>query len=64
MFEQYKIYKVKENMSLEEVIDKYSAEYYINLTFKPNGNVELFIGSEKAKRTATEENRFKTSDNE
>lgn len=32
---------------LTEVIEKASEKYYIDVTFKPNGCVEVFIGSER-----------------
>lgn len=30
-----------------EIIDKYKDEYYLDITQKPNGDVEIFVGSKR-----------------
>ncbi len=33
-----------------EIIDKYKDDYYLHITQKPNGDVEIFIGSKREKK--------------
>ena len=47
MFELFRNYKCEEPISLKEVIDQYADKYYLDVMYKPNGNVEIFIGSNK-----------------
>ena len=46
MFEFMYAKKIKKD-SIMEVIDKYKDDYYLNVTYKPNGITEIFIGSKK-----------------
>ncbi len=46
MFEFMYAKKIREDMIME-IIDKYKDDYYVNITYKPNGNMEIFIGSER-----------------
>lgn len=38
--------KIKEDIVME-VIDKYKDDYYLNISYKPNGDTEIFIGDKK-----------------
>lgn len=51
MFEFMYAKKIKKDIVME-VIDKYKDDYYLHISHKPNGNIEIFIGS---KRTESEE---------
>jgi hypothetical protein len=46
MFEFMYAEKIKKDIVME-VIDKYKDDYYLNITYKPNGTTEIFIGSKR-----------------
>ena len=50
MFECLFAKKVDKN-KLTEIIEKASEKHYVNVTFKLNGNVEVFIGGEREDKT-------------
>lgn len=46
MFEFLYAKKVKKDLVME-IIDKYKDGYYLYITQKPNGDVEIFVGSKR-----------------
>ena len=46
MFEFMYAKKIKRDIAME-VIDKYKDNYYLDISHKPNGTIEIFIGSNK-----------------
>ena len=35
----------EKNMTLKELLEEYAKDYYVSLEYKPNGQVDVFIGS-------------------
>jgi hypothetical protein len=46
MFEFMYAKKVNKDIVME-IIDKYKDNYYLHITHKPNGDVEIFVGSKR-----------------
>lgn len=55
MFEFMYAKKIKKD-TIMEIIDKYKDDYYLNITHKPNGTTEIFIGSERNNREVQDAN--------
>lgn len=34
--------------ALMEIIEKYNSDYHLHITYKPNGIIEIFIGSKRS----------------
>ena len=47
MFEFMYAKKVKTD-TVMEIIEKYKDDYYIHVTHKPNGNIEILIGGKRS----------------
>lgn len=46
MFEFMYAKKVDKDIVMK-VIDKYKDDYYLHISYKPNGSIEIFIGSKR-----------------
>lgn len=46
MFEFMYAKKIKKDFVME-IIDKYKDDYFVYISYKPNGNTEIFIGSKR-----------------
>lgn len=49
MFEFMYAKKIKVN-AVMEIIEKYRNDYHLHITYKPNGTIEIFIGSKRTDR--------------
>lgn len=47
IFEFKKVEKDKVDLTLSEVIDKYSSIYYMYVSYKKDGTVEVWLGTTK-----------------
>ena len=53
MFEFMYAKKIKKDIVME-IIDKYKDDYYLDISHKPNGNTEIFIGSKRKESEESE----------
>ena len=52
MFEFMYAKKIKKDIVME-IIDKYKNDYYLYISHKPNGNIEIFIGGKRKESEET-----------
>jgi len=47
MFEFMYAKKIKPDIVME-IIEKYKDDYYLHISYKPNGTTEIFVGSKRS----------------
>lgn len=46
-FENLKLKRQEEQMSVEQLVDRYADNYYVSIDYRNNGTINIWIGAKK-----------------